>query len=458
MAFQGNTPVYPWQDLSRAQSPTALYYQFQPAFDLSWVPTSVSTQPSNLSFTVDTYGKTIPFSMGNIRLAGTLIWGLPPVGGKSSFAVSFGYRLDSARTAPTVNRLWANGNLIYDGPAGTSLAGLVTQFYPGSETQGIDPTIQADRGASTPAYRGQMYLVFNQLDLSPFNGQIPLISAELLDNPGARIYVRDVILAVAAQSGYASGDVFVSNIPEFPDQCDGCILTADVTFQDFVTTLAGPYNLSIINGDQIRIIRRPTTTIDHTFTDDELVTLSPDDDVIKFDLQEVTEVPYQVEVQYINAATDYQTNSQYARQPLFPVSSTTSRSVQSISMPLVITSSEALNLAYSVVYRSKQRQSSFSFMARPKRLNIETGDIISVSNEGSSYVGRVVTSSLTPDYMNQIVCDFLYANADFNYVAFDPTRALPTGSDVSNPSQSFAPMTGNDHGGSDGGAVQFWTD
>lgn len=448
-------PITPWLPLS------ARFVSVQNSLD--WVPSASSAaQIANLDFKVDTWGKTIPLTMGNIRIAGTLIWGKAPVGTKCSFAVSFGYRLDPSRATPTLNRLWANGNIIYDATVSppSSLAGLTVTFYPGSETQGIDPVIQADRGSLTPAYRGQMYLVFNELDLATFNNQVPFITAEILDNPGGRIYVRDVILAVAAQSGYADDDVFVSNVPEFPNQCDGCILTADTTFQDFVTALAEPYNLQIIDGDQIQIIRRAygdALVIDATIQDTELLTEQPGDDVLRWDLQEQTEIPFRCEVSYIDANANYQTANQIAQVPLFPEKSTTSRQVRSLSVPLIITASEALNLAYGALYRATLMQESLSFKMLPKRLNVEAGDVLAIGNETEQYVVRVATQTITPQFSSEITAQILLANVNFNFVVPDPT--LPSGYWRLRWSvQYFDDMTGSGGGGVSGYGVQFGTD
>jgi hypothetical protein len=439
--------------------------QFGPATgSLDWVPqVDAASQIANLDFKVDTWGKTIPLTIGNIRIAGSLIWGLKPTGTKCSFAVSFGYRLDPTRAAPTLNRMWANGNLIYDGTVSppSSLAGLAVTFYPGSETQGIDPTIQADRGTLTPAYRGQMYVVFNQLDLTTFNNMVPFITAEILDNPGGRVYVRDVIIAVAKQSGYTDDQIFVSNVPEFPDQCDGCILTADTTFQDFVTSLAEPYNLQIVDGDQIQVIRRAygdNLVIDATIQDTELVTEEQGDDVLRWDLQEQTEIPFRCEVSYIDANTNYQTANQIAQQPLFPEKSTTSRQVRSLSLPLIVTASEALNLAYGALYRATLAQEALSFKTMPKRLGLQPGDVVAIGNGADQYVARIMTQSISPNFSSDITAQMLLANVNFNFVVPDPTLPTGTGGSAYNPTQYFDPMMGNGGGGSSGDGVQFGTD
>ena len=84
-------------------------------------------------------------------------------------------------------RIWFDGQLVYDlrDTAGSEevyasieLASGLT-FYPGSETQTIDPTIEAAEGVgNVSAYRGWAYLVFNNLDVTKY-GHIPFVEVEL---------------------------------------------------------------------------------------------------------------------------------------------------------------------------------------------------------------------------------------------------------------------------------------
>ena len=62
------------------------------------------------------------------------------------------------------------------------------RFYPGSPTQSPDPKIQAVEGAANaPAYRGMVYIVFEDLPLADFGNRMPQITAEIV-NP---LYTAD---------------------------------------------------------------------------------------------------------------------------------------------------------------------------------------------------------------------------------------------------------------------------
>jgi hypothetical protein len=123
----------------------------------------------------------------------------------ADFAVGFGYG-DPTITSKVVARIWANGKLIYDMGNGNAadpsfrlaparyFPDLRFRFYPGTEDQQPDPFIMSvenpkyaaandleDEVNVVPAYRGQMYIVFEKFPLGPFQNQIPDIQVELTD-------------------------------------------------------------------------------------------------------------------------------------------------------------------------------------------------------------------------------------------------------------------------------------
>lgn len=163
---------------------------------------------NDLSVQTSSYGQPLARSWATTRRAGNVIWAADLVehateqdgkGGPSSttysytcsFAVSFG-EIRPGQVA-RLRRLWVGGKLLYDastsnqGPTvdwrargSSSKSGRGFVFYTGSETQGVDPTIQAAVG-NTPAYRGQAYVVFTDLELEKYGNRIPFdVQAEIV--------------------------------------------------------------------------------------------------------------------------------------------------------------------------------------------------------------------------------------------------------------------------------------
>ncbi|MBB6012394.1 hypothetical protein HNR59_001739 [Aquamicrobium lusatiense] len=146
----------------------------------------------SLRITSATEGAVIPRVYGRMRMGGNIVWatdfreeistttqggGKGGGGGKvqtteylyyASFAVAV---CEGPITG--IGRIWADGKLL-------DTAGITWRWYPGDETQTADPFISAKMGAaSTPAYRGTAYVVFEELPLGNYGNRLPQLSFEI---------------------------------------------------------------------------------------------------------------------------------------------------------------------------------------------------------------------------------------------------------------------------------------
>ena len=126
--------------------------------------------------------------------------------------------------------------------AGSRSVGLTFRLHPGNEDQLPDPLIEAIEGEA-PAYRGTAYVVFENLDLTPYGNRIPQFNFEVFRRPPAgyraagppALDVRGVALvpgsgeyALATErctSGAARGDNGAehsqrSGVPDIPASLD----------------------------------------------------------------------------------------------------------------------------------------------------------------------------------------------------------------------------------------------
>lgn len=173
---------------------------------LLFPPKGKSPQINDIRVQQSAYGQPIPTVYGTFRVAGNIIWvGQPQEtdsGGKGKgpgqpkVNMSFAIALCKGPIVG-VRRMWANGKLIYDTTDPTNFsnisgsASMVSNWslYLGDELQMPDPTMQAALGAANvPAYRGLAYVVFNDLDLSPWGNYLPSFSFEVTTTAGATYY------------------------------------------------------------------------------------------------------------------------------------------------------------------------------------------------------------------------------------------------------------------------------
>ena len=149
---------------------------------------------AELSVQSSAYGKTIPITYGNVRLAGNIIWSLPiketatsvnaSAGGKGgggkavqkqttySYSVTLAIGICEGQIDDII-RVWADAEIINPNLG-------VYRLYLGSEDQNPDPTIEAYEGiGTTPAYRGMAYVVIEDFPLEAYGNRIPNFTFEV---------------------------------------------------------------------------------------------------------------------------------------------------------------------------------------------------------------------------------------------------------------------------------------
>jgi hypothetical protein len=86
----------------------------------------------------------------------------------ATFAYTFGAP-GNPDSRQILTRLWVDGVKVYDATTGERKPGLSFHFYEGDETQIPDATLNQNRFDYPIAYRGLMYIVFYDYDLTPPN-------------------------------------------------------------------------------------------------------------------------------------------------------------------------------------------------------------------------------------------------------------------------------------------------
>lgn len=152
---------------------------------------------NELAVQSSSYGSPLPRISGIARVSGTVIWATDlketrrkVSGGKGqpkstvySYSASFAVAL-SARKITGIGRIWADGSLLRGG-AGDFKTPTRFRLYLGTEGQPVDPLIASAEGmASTPAYRGQAYAVFEDFELGDYGNRIPSLSFEVMADGG----------------------------------------------------------------------------------------------------------------------------------------------------------------------------------------------------------------------------------------------------------------------------------
>jgi len=159
------------------------------------LPDQEQGRMDDLKVTSSAYGVMVPIVFGTIRIAGNIIWATDleehehthRVGGKGarvtvreySYSVNIAVAV-AAGPITRINRIWAEDVVVYENVGGADQTDLTLRIYLGDETQTADPLIAGIEGAANPpAHRGLAYIVFEDMDLTPWGGRIPNLSFEV---------------------------------------------------------------------------------------------------------------------------------------------------------------------------------------------------------------------------------------------------------------------------------------
>ena len=224
--------------------------------------TSEGPRLGDLQISSSAYGAPRSIGFGTVRQGGNVIWSLPIKekkktttisGGKGSMSgapdqkqVTYSYFGTWAQAfgegpANDVLRMWADGKIIFDKRSATTATqktGLSFRFYPGSETQIVDPAIENDKGVGeAPAFRGTTYIVFFDVALADFGNRIPNITAEI-----AYAATDARISQLGADGNFPSSDKNASSVGV--DWERGFMYIVDATGGTGATTAIRKYRLS----------------------------------------------------------------------------------------------------------------------------------------------------------------------------------------------------------------------
>ncbi len=159
-------------------------------------PVPVVPKPTQISFNVDTWGRAIPRTWGNVKVAGALIWASKlyvPTGANFSPAVQFGSTVSDAPATGVkfaidlcysfgfeglissnrdIRKLYVNGTLVYDAEDSYLFDGIGFSLRYGREG-GINAIMARDTVGGKFYYPGQTYLVFERFDIAAWGNAVP---------------------------------------------------------------------------------------------------------------------------------------------------------------------------------------------------------------------------------------------------------------------------------------------
>lgn len=284
---------------------------------------------SDLTIQSSAYGAAIPLIYGaDNRMAGNVIWSSGLIetakktkqggkGGPSVQTTEYTYRcsvacLIGAGILSRCKKVWANNKVIYDVDGVETGTGLFSalRFYPGTQTQLPDPTIESYLGVGeAPAYRGSAYVVIADLQLADYGNRLPNLEflIEARDDETVGGAARDIIV----RCGIDPNTVSFGGLGA--DTLRGMVIANTSTGDAALQPLALAFNFDLSDqGGGLRFTKRGQPPAGFIPIDD-LGGGEPDSrasDPIRWSRQVETMLPRQATVTFADPERDFQPNSQ----------------------------------------------------------------------------------------------------------------------------------------------------
>ncbi len=188
------------------------------------------------------------------------------------------------------------------------------------------------------------------------------------------------------------------------DVCYGMEVSSDKTLNNFLTQHQAAYNYQIVDGDPVRLIRRNVNddiVIDIEIDESECIR-NGDQPAVDITRIEPSSLPRQVEIQYIDPDRDFAFDTQTARHTAAALVNTTA----SITLDFVISSQQAREMAFDLLYRVWGQQTTVKF--EHPNIAIEPSDIIQLTTTRGVFVCLVTSQTINmPARTNSIEASIL---------------------------------------------------
>lgn len=375
------------------------------------IPPGVTVDPAAVAAITYTH-PIVLFIGGKARIgAENIIFGPYINGGVGVWANSFGFTVPiGSRLSPTGSRTLYE--IAFDSKVVWTLAGgfvgsaFTFRFYEGTFTQGVDPLETANFPGFEIAYRPQMVIFFEGVDLSPFGGKIPFVGAVIGDTTGGADPDNGINLGTAFENfgrsifvGYSAGDFQITAL----DDTAPAILCGEMpAIMELLPAAARFYRWDIVRGGVLRVIDHGLVTApDVVFTPDDIIKA---DIPLRFDRAAADSVPRALELVTPDPDYDYVLVPSLSQRSL-TVSVATTADKETVTLPIVMDAYTRQALVAFAHYSSEHERLSCSFTVGPRHLWVEPGDLFSFSGIGAAFpddIFHVIETNTGANYTKQI--------------------------------------------------------
>lgn len=393
---------------------------------------------NDLTVAKSSYGASLPYCWGKVRVGGNLIWatyleesrkksrqskGAKVETTEFSYYGSFAVMFADCPFRPLVDipRVWMNKKLTFSKVGGAEtieeggkFAEQYLRFYLGLMAQNIDPLLQytdpiqsysyglpgnkterenylRSLGLNpyttvlTPAYNGRAYMVAQRLPLTDFFNSLPAIEAELIasSNCTAGQIIGDIFGLFYEPSRF---DVSLISTSEFI--CEGFFVNSVEAAKNAVQNLQKAFFFDIVDTNGVLKfipLNAARNLINLTYKDLGAAVASGGARPVDYEIIEAdpTSLPSEVVVSYIDKDLNYDTNEQRSQGE---VKNYFNPNPLSLSFNMVMSASQAATIADRSLFLALLLSKTYKFQLPPAYLDLEPTDLISNLFEGTGVI------------------------------------------------------------------------
>ena len=199
--------------------------------------------------------------------------------------------------------------------------------------------------------------------------------------------LADIVEDISIRAGLTAGQI---NVTGLDDLVQGYVIGGQMSARAAIEPLQAAYFFDPVESDAtVKFIKRGGTSV-ITIADADLAAYAGDSPppLLTTVRQQEIELPRAVDVVYVNSDADYQEGSQRAIRQ-----GTSSQSMTAISVPIVMTDTEAKAIADRTLYAAWQEREKFRFSTSRKFAKYEPTDIMTASGRAVRVLEKSETTS-----------------------------------------------------------------
>lgn len=266
------------------------------------------------------------------------------------------------------------------------------RIYPGTETQPVDPTIQAaidgDLGTGfTPAYRGRCYVVLKKFSLTKYGGALPNFT--FLATHRTIKTLDTVCAALCSRAGLSSGDYDFSALSGIDVR--GFFLGQRQSPKQALEMLARAYGVDFVESDGkiFGVVQGGASAATVPSTDLGAVegnapgASSEPVGGVEASFLDTPQLPVAIETKFFDPRRDHATN--LARERRFAA---VGEQHETIDLPLCLTPKEANDISYRELFQAWVERNGYVLTLPWKWAWLKPTDVVTVSRDGFTHTIR----------------------------------------------------------------------